>query len=129
MIFSRYNLGKKTNAHKALTAYAFAVQDKLERIRFRGSLFTQPCGIKAQGKTGAACHMLPLHSHIGLLKLRVDREDYFTQRSGNFKVNDHLKLSLTFVLVAKTTRSNAKQGSGGPGRIRTCDNTVMSGAF
>jgi len=78
MIFSRYNLGKEQRRTGALSADAFAVQDKLERIRFR-SLFTQPCGTKAQGKTGAACHMLPLYSHIGLLKLRVDRGAHYTQ--------------------------------------------------
>ena len=80
MIFSHTTWVKDKGAQGAMSAYAFAVQDKLERIRFRGSLFTQPCGTKAQGKTGAACHMLPLYSHIGLLKLRVDRGAHYTRR-------------------------------------------------
>ncbi|MGE4351958.1 MAG: hypothetical protein AB7E52_07205 [Bdellovibrionales bacterium] len=75
---------------------ALTVQDKLERIKVTESfksLFAQPCGTKAQGKTGAAGYMLPLYSHIGLLNLRVNlvRSIVFFLKESNKNPKAYLK--------------------------------------
>lgn len=103
---------------RAFGAYAFAVQDKLERIGFNRSLFTQPCGIRAQGTTGATCHMLSIRSHIGLLKLSVNREGHImllrfrTQDGFNHYFFLRFRKRFPISLLALATRPDLSETAG-----------------